>query len=374
MQRIEKKSADFALIVLMLLLLGIGIAVLYSASYAHAEKLGRSPHYFFYKQLVTIAVGGLACFVASRTPLALFRRTIPVLLLASLVLVLLTFVPQLSQQVQGARRWLFVFGQSFQPSELVKIALVIYLASIFSKKEDRINDPVNSIIPPLIVVSLFVGLILLQNDFSTALFIFCIAVLVFYVARVKIIYFLLLAAVVLPLGVVLLFSREHRVQRILSFLDPERDPMGSGFQVLQAKRALVNGGFWGRGLGMGSKKMGDLPEAHSDFIFAVVGEELGFLGMLFVLSLFLLLAYRGYTIAARSRDSFQYYLAFGLTSVVFLQAMLNMAVVAGLVPATGIPLPFFSSGGSSMLMTLIMMGLLINVSREAAPSGRLLFV
>ena len=372
MEKIAKKSADYSLILLIILMLGIGAAVLYSASYAHAERLGKSPYHFFTKQLIFIAIGGFVCFVVSCTPLHLFRRAIPLILLTSFVLTLLTFVPQLSQQVQGARRWLFVFGQSFQPSELVKVAIIIYLASILSKKENRIDDPLNTVIPPLLIVSLFVSLILLQNDFSTALFLFSIAVLIFYVARVKIIYFLLLGPIIIPLGVVLLFTKEHRVQRIMAFIDPLRDPAGSGFQVLQAKQALISGGFWGRGLGMGSKKMGDLPEAHSDFIFAVIGEELGFLGMLFILGLFLLFAYRGYSIAANAKDSYRYYLAFGVTSIIFLQAILNMAVVAGMVPATGVPLPFFSSGGSSMLMSLIMVGLLINVSRDAGDDGRLL--
>jgi cell division protein FtsW len=374
MERIEKKSGDFILVLLILLLLGIGVSVLYSASYTNAERLGKDPRYFFFKQILWIALGGVGCFVASRTPLELFRRAVPFILLLSLVLILLTFVPQLSHQVQGARRWIFVFGQSFQPSELVKLTMVIYLSSICSKKEDRINDPVNSIIPPLIVVSLFVCLILIQNDFSTALFIFGTAVLIFYIARIKLYYFLFLGSIVLPLGVILLLSKEHRVQRIISFVNPAGDPAGAGFQVLQARQALVNGAFLGRGLGMGTKKMGDLPEAHSDFIFAVVGEELGFVGIIFIMLLFILFAYRGYSIALRSRDSFQYYLAFGATTMIFLQAMLNMAVVAGLVPATGIPLPFFSSGGSSILMTLIMTGLLINVSRQTENTWRMLFV
>jgi cell division protein FtsW len=363
MERIEKKSGDFILVLLILLLLGIGVSVLYSASYTNAERLGKDPRYFFFKQILWIALGGVGCFVASRTPLELFRRAVPFILLLSLVLILLTFVPQLSHQVQGARRWIFVFGQSFQPSELVKLTMVIYLSSICSKKEDRINDPVNSIIPPLIVVSLFVCLILIKNDFSTDLVIFGTSVLIFYIALIKLYYFLFL-----------LLSKEHRVQRIISFVNPAGDPAGAGFQVLQARQALVNGAFLGRGLGMGTKKMGDLPEAHSDFIFAVVGEELGFVGIIFIMLLFILFAYRGYSIALRSRDSFQYYLAFGATTMIFLQAMLNMAVVAGLVPATGIPLPFFSSGGSSILMTLIMTGLLINVSRQTENTWRMLFV
>ncbi len=371
MERIEKKSGDFVLVVIVALLVGIGVSILYSASYAHAARLGRDPHYFFYKQILWIGLGTIAAFVASCTPLEFFWRSVPLILLASFILLLLTFLPQLGQPIQGARRWIFLFGLSFQPSELVKVALIIYLAKIFSKKEQSIDDPFKSLLPPLIVVSIFVGLILVQNDFSTALFIFFIALLVFYVARVRLVYFLLLGFVIIPLGTILLFSKEHRVKRIMSYIDPSIDPAGAGFQIIQARLSLMGGGLWGKGLGMGTKKLGALPEAHSDFIFAVIGEEWGFLGVVFILTLFLFFAYRGYTIALRSRDSFSYYLSFGITSMIILQAILNMAVVAGLVPATGVPLPFFSSGGSSLLMSLFMCGLLINVSRGLDETGGL---
>jgi cell division protein FtsW len=363
-ERVERQSGDFALIIIVLLLVGFGVSVLYSASYAHATKLGKDPHFFFYKQIIWIGLGAAAALLASCTPLEFFRRLAPLMLLFSFVLLLLTFLPQLGQAVLGARRWIFLFGMSFQPSELAKVALIVYLATIFTKKEKRIDDPIRSLLPPLIVVSLFVGLILIQNDFSTALFIFVISLLLFYVARIPLIYFIPLGTIVLPLGIILLLSKEHRVQRIVSFLDPSRDPAGSGFQVIQSRLSLVNGGLWGKGLGMGTKKLGTLPEAHSDFIFAVVGEELGFIGILLVIVLFIFFAYRGYTIASRSQSPFHYYIAFGITSTIFFQALLNMAVVAGLVPATGIPLPFFSSGGSSLLMSLFMVGLLINVSRH----------
>ena len=228
------------------------------------------------------------------------------------------------------------------------------------------NDPVNSILPPLIIVFLFVTLIYLQNDFSTAFFILFIAFVIFFIANIGLLYFFLLGAMIVPLGGLLLFTRAHRVERVMAFLNPLADPAGSGFQVIAARSAMVSGGIWGRGLGRGLRKMGSLPEAHSDFIFAVVGEEIGFFGALFVLVLFLLFAWRGYTIAVKSDSLFNYYLAFGITTLIFLQAVLNIAVATGLVPATGIPLPFFSAGGSSMLLTLFMSGLLLNLSRVIA--------
>ena len=370
MERVEKQNVDYILLLLLILLLGVGVAVLYSASYPQAERLGKNPYFFFTKQLILIGLGVILAFIASCTPLSMFQKAVPIILLISFFLLLLTLLPGLGLPVMGARRWIIAFGLSFQPSELAKVALVLYLAAYFSKKEGRLDDPIKSILPPLIVVTFFVGLILIQNDFSTALFLFFIALLLFYIAHVRLLYFLLLGFIVLPLGMIFLFSKEHRVQRLISFLDPGKDPTGSGFQVIQAKLALATGGLWGKGLGMGMKKFGSLPEAHSDFIFAIVGEELGFLGVMFVIFLFLLLAYRGYMIALRSKDSFSSYLAFGITTTITCQTLLNMAVVSGLVPATGVPLPFFSSGGSSIVMTLVMGGLLLNVSRKVPMIGQ----
>jgi cell division protein FtsW len=249
----------------------------------------------------------------------------------------------------------------------VKFSIVLYLAAILSKKQDRINDPVNSLLPPLLVVSLFVTLIYLQNDFSTAFFILLIALAMFLIAQVRVLFFILLSLLFVPLGGMLLFTKAHRVRRLMAFLNPLADPSGSGYQVIAAQTAFISGGFWGRGLGKGVRKLGGLPEAHSDFIYAVVGEEAGFLGALFVLLLFLALAWRGYSLVMKGKDSFTRYLAFGITSTITLQALLNIAVVTGLVPATGIPLPFFSSGGSSMLLTLTMGGVLFNLSRQ--PQG-----
>jgi cell division protein FtsW len=366
LERIGKPRGDALLLLILIAMIGIGLSVLFSASAYYAERLFADPYYFFKRQLLWVILGAVAAVIAAHLPLAVLRQGTPLVVAAALVLTVLTFVPGIGQPIMGARRWLFLFGQSFEPSEVVKFSVVLYLASIFSKKQDRINDPVNSLLPPLLVVSLFVTLIYLQNDFSTAFFILLIALAMFLIAQVRIIYFILLSLLFVPVGGMLLFTKAHRVRRLMAFLNPLADPSGSGYQVIAAQTAFVSGGFWGRGLGRGVKKLGGLPEAHSDFIYAVVGEEAGFLGAVLVLLLFALLAWRGYSLALRGKDSFTRYLAFGITSTITLQALLNIAVAIGLVPATGIPLPLFSSGGSSMLMTLIMGGLLLNLSRQGA--------
>ena len=190
-----------------------------------------------------------------------------------------------------------------------------------------------------------------------------VAFIMFFVAGIRLLYVILAGSVLLPLSVILLLTKEHRVQRIISFLNPQVDPIGAGYQIMTARAALIRGGIWGTGPGLSFKKMGGLPEGHSDFVFAVLGEETGFIGVIFVLTIFIAFAVRGYMIAAGCRDRYSFYLAFGLTTAVIAQALFNIAVVSGLVPATGIPLPFFSTGGSSIVVTLMMCGILVNLSR-----------
>ena len=370
MEKVERTPGDFTLVLSVILLLGVGLSVLFSSSYYHGETNFGNPYFFLRRQILRILAGVILGFIAARTPSEALRKYTPVFLFGALVLTVLTFVPGIGTSIQGSRRWLILFGLSLEPSEVVKFAVVLYLANLFAKKEDKINDPLNTLLPPLIVVAFSVGLIYLQNDFSTAFFIVFVSFLMFYVAEIRLMYFALLSAVALPLGFVLLFTKEHRVRRLIAFIDPSIDPSGSGYQIIAARSALLSGGILGKGLGKGTAKLGRLPEAHSDFIFAVVGEEAGLLGVLLVIGAYLLFAWRGYLISFRSEDNFRYYLAFGITTAVFLQALLNMAVVAGLVPATGIPLPFFSSGGSSIVMTLFMCGILMRLSQEIGADRR----
>ncbi|HUX12891.1 MAG TPA: putative lipid II flippase FtsW [Spirochaetia bacterium] len=366
-ERIEKGSSDFALGGVLLLLLGVGLSMLFSSSYYWAQSLVQDPYFFFKRQIIWVLVGLLFGILAARISLDFLKRIVPWLLLFTLAAMILTFIPGIGTKYLGARRWVFAFGFSFQPSELVKLALVVYLAYILDKKSDRFDDPVNSLLPPFIVVLVFSALIYMQNDYSTSVFVLLVAATLFFVAKVPLRYFFAIGVTVLPFATLLLLTRAHRVMRIIAFLYPQLDPAGIGYQVMASQSALMNGGLWGRGIGESIRKLGGLPEAHSDFVFAIVGEELGFVGVLLVIALFLFLAYRGFRIAYFAGDRFQSILAFGLTACLVFQALLNMGVVAGLVPATGITLPFFSAGGSSILISMIMCGLLINLSRSSGP-------
>ncbi len=365
MERIEKERTDFILVLLLVLLAGVGISLLFSGSYPFAARSYRDPFSLVKKQLVFLAVGAVAAFTLSVTPLPLLRRSLPLILAGTLIAALLPFVPGLGVTVLGSRRWISVFGLSFQPAELMKLTLVLYLASYFGNEER--GRSLNELIPPFIVTCLFSAIIYLQNDYSTAVFVLVMGLSIFFVARVRLLHFLLLSLFMLPASFMLLFAREHRVQRLLAFLDVSGDRAGGAYQIVNSQSALIAGGFWGRGLGKSTAKLGSLPMAHSDFIFSIIGEETGLLGALLVLLLFGLLAWRGYSIALRAEDTFRSTLAFGVTTMIVLQALLNMAVAAGLVPTTGVTLPFFSAGGSSVAVSMAMCGLLLNVSRAGQP-------
>ncbi len=364
-EKVERQSTDPALMALLLLLSGIGVAALYSASYYYGERVFGDPRYFLDRHLIFLAVGLVMALAASRVPMAVWEQSVPYLLLVTLFLMVLTFIPGIGREIMGAKRWIVIAGKSFQPSEMVKFTVVLYVARIMSKKEHRLDDFANAVLPPLLLVSMFTALIYLQNDFSTAAFVLLVSLIMLFVAGVRLVHFSFLFVTIVPILGMLLFTREHRVKRLLAFLDPFNDPSGTGYQVIAARSALGRGRLMGSGMGMGTKKLGGLPEAHSDFVFAVFGEEAGFIGVLFVLALFIAFSVRGYITAFRIREksSFGFYLVFGLTSAILYQAMLNMAVVSGLVPATGLPLPLFSNGGSSVLVTMLMCGIILGASR-----------
>lgn len=369
MERIEKARVDFLLILLLILLAGVGISLLFSGSYDFSARAYQDPFYLVKKQLIFMAAGAAAAFILSITPLTFIRLYMPIIIMGTFLLSLLPFVPGLGIQVLGSRRWISIFGFSFQPSELVKLSLVLYLASYFSK-EGRART-MNDLIPPFIVIIAFSAIIYLQNDYSTAVFVLVIGMAMFFIVRVRLLHFLLLSLFAMPVSFFLLFTKEHRVQRLLAFIGLFSDKSGSAYQIVNSQSAFISGGFWGKGLGRSVAKLGALPMSHSDFIYAVIGEETGFIGAIFVLLLFIAFGWRGYRISAESEDDFRGFLAFGITTTVVLQALLNMTVNVGLVPTTGVTLPFFSAGGSSLAVTLAMCGLLANVSRRGggAQSG-----
>ena len=250
-ERVQARDTDLSLLALLILLVGFGMAVVFSSSCYDGERLTGNPYHFVRKHVLHVVVGGVLAFLLSRLSLERVQRLVVPLVLFSLFLIALTFVPGIGSRVQGARRWIVLFGQSFQPSELAKFAMIVYLAHMLSKKHDRIDDLLNTVIPPLLVAASFAALVYLQNDFSTSVFLLLLCLTMFFVAGVKVIYFVFLASAAVPRSAILLLTKEHRVQRIISFLNPQVDPVGAGYQVIASRGALVRGGLWGTGLGFG---------------------------------------------------------------------------------------------------------------------------
>ncbi|MDR3146309.1 MAG: putative lipid II flippase FtsW [Treponema sp.] len=367
-----KLRFDHVLIASVFLLTGIGLVTLYSASYAFGERFFDDGLYFISRQLIFCAIGIVLFLMASRFPLDLLRRALLFFVLGTILLCLLTFVPGIGVMRNGAVRWIRIGSYTYQPSEMVKLVLPLYLAHIFDKKQERIEALASGALPPVLVTGLFFMLIYMQNNFSTALFIVLNGLFLFYLVGIRIRYFIGAALILLPLSGLLILSEAYRLQRLLSFIWPEWEPQGAGYQVRASLQTIGSGGFWGKGLGQGTRKIASVPEIHSDFIFSSYAEEFGYLGILLFFLLFTIFTIRGYRAAIRAEDGFRRLLAAGLVTMISSQALINIAVVAGILPATGIPLPFFSAGGSSLATTLLSVGLVANVSRSAgSTAGRM---
>jgi cell division protein FtsW len=356
------KQYDHLLIAVVMLLTGIGLVTLYSASYAFGERFFGDGLYFFSRQLILGGLGILLFFLVLRIPLRVLRKCIIPLVLGTLLMCLLTFIPGIGVMKNGAARWIHIGSYTYQPSELVKLVLPLYLAHILTKKADKIRNFSSGILPPVLVTLLFFFLIYLQNNFSTALFVAINALFVFFFMGVQFRYFIGAGVILGPLSILLIFTKEHRLRRLISFIWPEWEPLGAGYQVHSSILTIESGGFWGKGIGQGIRKISSVPEVHSDFIFSSYAEEAGFIGILLFFLLFGIFAVRGYRVVLRTNDNFARLLAFGLVTTICSQMLLNVAVVSGLLPATGIPLPFFSAGGSSLATTLLIAGLIVNIS------------
>jgi len=348
----------------VILLLGTGLVTLYSASYSFADRFFRDGNYFFIRQLIFAAVGIAAFFILLFVNLDTLRKFILPFVCIAAILCVLTMVPGIGVERYGASRWIEIGPLSYQPSEMVKFVLPLYLAHLLDKKADNLDKFFTGILPPVLVTGLFFGLIYIQNNFSTAVFIVFNAMIIFFLAGMKYRYFFAAIAMIIPISALLVFTKEHRVRRLVSFLRPEWDPLGAGFQVNASRDAIISSGFWGKGIGEGTRKISSIPEIHSDFIFSSYVEETGFIGIILFFTLFLMFAILGYRAALKSESLFGKLLAAGLTTMIISQTLLNTAVVSGALPATGIPLPFFSAGGSSLVTTLACTGLIINVARK----------
>lgn len=360
----SSQSVDTGFVVAVILLLGLGLVTLYASSVNYAVKAFDDSLYFVRRQLISAGIGLFLLVLFSIIDLSFIRKLLPVIFIGTLVLCIMTFLPFIGVERNGARRWikLPVLG-TFQPSEIAKFAVVLFLANFFDKKHDILKESGFNIAPAVFGLFCTVLLVFLQDDFSTAFFIMMVGLSLFFIAGIKLGWFLGFCAFSLPIVILFIFTESYRVKRLIAFFNPEQYSHGVNYQINASRRAISAGSFWGEGLSGGLKQVNGIPEVQADFIFAGWAEGMGFLGVIFFFALLIFFAWRGYNIAFKCEDKFRSYTAFGLVTCIILQTLLNCGVVCGALPATGIPLPFFSSGGSSLIVTLLMCGVIINISK-----------
>jgi len=354
---------DKVLFTATLLLVFGSIVMVYSASALVALERYQQPYLFVTRQVMWAVLGLAVMAVAMRVDYRTYRHDAFVWALLAIVALMLIGV-LFSPPINGTRRWFGLGGLGVQPSELAKLAGVLFTALILERRMHRIDELSYSLLPIAIVVGALVGLILLQPDFGTAMSLLLIVVAMVFAAGLNYRYLVGAVLVALPAVYIVLVSAPYRRRRLLAFWDPWADPLGDGFQIIQSLIAVGTGGVFGRGLMEGVQKLFYLPEPHTDFIFAVIGEELGLIGATGVLACFCLIGWRGLRISLRAEDSFGSLVALGITSMIVVQAFVNMSVVLGLMPTKGIPLPLVSAGGSSLLISLLGMGVLLNISQH----------
>ncbi|MGA7616335.1 MAG: putative lipid II flippase FtsW [Thermoanaerobaculia bacterium] len=361
----RKLAFDRTIFGAAVVILVVGLVMIYSASAMIAsQKVGvDNPYYFLVRQCVWLLAGGLVALAAMYFDSSLLRdRRVVYPMVAAVVVALVLVLFQ--APVNGTHRWFILPGFQFQPSEVAKPVVILFLALFLSQREERINELSGVLVPVVSVLAIISGLILLQPDFGTAATILIVATCLIFAAGISWRRIALFAIPLVPAGLAILLSADYRRERLLSFLNPQADPLGKGFQAMQSLIALGTGGLTGLGIGNGRQKLFFLPEPHTDFIYSIIGEELGFIGAFVVLTLFGIIAWRGLRIAALARDRFTFYAALGLTLMIAIQALLNISVTLCLLPTKGLPLPLVSYGGSSLIATLFGLGILLNLSQQ----------
>ncbi len=361
----KRHAPDYVILLTVLTLAGIGVVMVFSASSVMAGLRYQNPFYYLERQAVWMLFGTVAMLVTMNVDYHKWKPFARSAFFANLLLLVLVLIPHVGLARGGARRWIGFGVMNFQPSELMKIAFVLFLAAVLSRDNNRLKDFWRGLMPQLVLLVVVFGLIMLEPDMGTALALAGTVVVLLFAAGARLGHLAGLGAAAIPGLLGLIWIAPYRLRRFMSFLNPEADPQGTGYHIIQALYAFGSGGLFGVGLGAGKLKFGYLPENHTDSIFAMIGEELGFVGAVVVIVLFFLFAWRGLQVATRSPDAFGAFLAVGLTATVAVQAFLNIAVITASIPFTGIPLPFVSYGGTNLLITMAGVGILLNVSRHS---------
>ncbi|MBW2308303.1 MAG: putative lipid II flippase FtsW [Deltaproteobacteria bacterium] len=368
------RHPDTVVLFIVLSLVGLGVTMVYSASCILALENFGNQYYYLQRQALFSLAGVFLMFVVMRIPYRFYYRLSYPILGIGLALLTLLHIPGFGRSIGGATRWLQAGAVVFQPSEVAKLAIVIFMSYSLSKKQEKIKTFSIGFLPNMLISLVALFLIMKEPDFGTSIMLVVIVLLMMFIAGTKVRYLFLTALGSFPIFYLLIARAEYRLARILVFLNPWIDPQRAGFQITQSFIAFGSGGLWGQGLGQGKQKLFFLPAPHTDFIYAVIGEELGFVGTALVLALFLILVWRGVRIAYRMTDPFGCLLAMGITAMLGIQALVNMGVTLGLLPTKGLPMPFVSYGGTSLLVSLIASGILLNISSSAVserPTGAL---
>jgi cell division protein FtsW len=342
----------------------IGLVFIYSSSSVYAlEKFG-SAHYFFKKQALFLIPAILGFIAFAIIPIKFFKKYAPLLFLLSLLLTVLTLVPALGLKVHGSYRWLRLCGIGVQPSEVLKLFLVIYIGFFIERKREYAKSFLHSYVPFLVILCMTFFVLLKQPDFGSIVTILITAFILLFVADFKLIHLVMTVASAIPIGIALIFSKTYRLNRILIFLNPWSDPKGRGFQIIQSLIAIGSGNVWGLGISNSKQKFFYLPMQHTDFIFPIIAEETGFVGSLIILFLYIMFCYLGIRIALCIKNMFAMFTTLGFVVLISVQSVMNLMVTTGLLPTKGLGLPFISYGGTALLCVWCMMGLIVNFVRS----------
>jgi cell division protein FtsW len=361
----KKTTPDFILLLTTLLLLTFGLIMVYSASAIWASYKFDDSFFFAKRQLLFAGLGVLSMFFLMNVDYWTWRTWAKLLLIVCFILLVAVLIPGVGMVRNGSRSWIGVGAFSIQPSEFMKLAMIAFLAKFLSENQKKITSLKKGLVPALSLVFLAFGIIMLQPDLGTGTVMVGTCMTMIFIAGARISHFIGLGLIGLAGFAALIISAPYRIKRITSFLDPWQDPLGSGFQIIQSLYAIGPGGLFGLGLGQSRQKFFYLPEPQTDFIFAILAEELGFIGGTLILLLFSLLFWRGVRVALGAPDLFGSFLALGIIAMIAIQVIINIGVVTGLMPVTGITLPFLSYGGSSLTLMLMAIGVLLNISRYA---------
>lgn len=365
----RKREYDFWILFTVLVMLAMGTVMVFSASAYSAQHYQNNKYHFLIRQLLWGTIGVFSMLVISNIDYHRIASSSPILMGISTVMLALVLIPGIGTVINDSRRWFDLKFTTFQPSEFTKIAIILFLSFSLSKNSNRLNYFFTGLLPYLLVVGITAGLLYFEPHMSAIILITLVSIIILFCAGAKIRHFIALAVPVGFVGWELIMSKQYRVNRIIAFLDPFKYSQDEGFQVVNSLYAIASGSVFGRGLGRSLQKNLYLPEPHNDFIFSILAEELGFVGAVTVIILFMLFIWRGVKAAMNAPDMMGSLIAIGITSLIALETIINIAVVTSTIPTTGMPLPFFSAGGTSTVFLLISVGILLNISKGVASTN-----